>query len=62
MESRLMKLKWNCFSDNFQFAKPFERRKNFSQRAFFIYTDIRKLQEKAETSYTLITEEVEVLI
>ena len=27
-----------------------------------IFTDIRKLQEKAETSYTLITEEVEVLI
>ena len=29
---------------------------------FFIFTDIRKLQEKAETSYTLITEEVEGLI
>ena len=29
---------------------------------FFIFTDIRKLQEKFETSYTLITEEVEVLI
>ena len=28
----------------------------------FIYTDIRKLQDKAKTSYTLITEEVEVLI
>ena len=28
----------------------------------FIFTDIRKLQEKAKTSYTLITEEVEVLI
>ena len=27
---------------------------------FFIFTDIRKLQEKSETSYTLITEEVEV--
>ena len=27
-----------------------------------IYTDIRKLQDKAKTSYTLITEEVEVLI
>lgn len=26
------------------------------------YTDIRKLQDKAKTSYTLITEEVEVLI
>ena len=33
-----------------------------SQRAFSIYTDIRKLQDKAKTSYTLITEEVEVLI
>ena len=29
---------------------------------FFIFTDIHKLQEKAETSYTLSTEEVEVLI
>jgi len=29
---------------------------------FSIFTEIRKLQEKAETSYTLITEEVEVLI
>lgn len=29
---------------------------------FFIFTDIRKLQEKAETSYTLITEEAEVLM
>ena len=29
---------------------------------FLIFTDIRKLQEKAETSYTLTTEEVEVLI
>ena len=36
--------------------------KSFSQRAFSIYTDIRKLQDKAKTSYTLITEEVEVLI
>ena len=53
MESRLMKLKWNCFSDNFQFAKPFERGEIFSQRAFLIFTDIRKLQEKAETSYVL---------
>ena len=31
-----MKLKWNCFSDNFQFAKPFERGEIFSQRAFSI--------------------------
>ena len=36
--------------------------KSFSQRAFSIYTDIRKLQDKAKTSYTLSTEEVEVLI
>ena len=41
---------------------PLRGEKSFSQRAFFIFTDIRKLQEKAETSYTLITEEVEVLI
>ena len=41
---------------------PLREEKSFSQRAFSIYTDIRKLQDKAETSYTLITEEVEVLI
>ena len=29
--------------------------KSFSQRAFSIYTDIRKLQDKAQTSYTLST-------
>ena len=29
--------------------------KSFSQRAFSIYTDIRKLQDKAKTSYTLPT-------
>ena len=29
---------------------------------FFIFMDIRKLQDKAKTSYTLITKEVEVLI
>jgi hypothetical protein len=46
----------------FQFTKPFERGEIFSQRAFSIYTDIRKLQDKAKTSYTLITEEAEVLI
>ena len=28
--------------------------KSFSQRAFSIYTDIRKLQDKAKTSYTLM--------
>ena len=27
--------------------------KSFSQRAFSIYTDIRKLQDKAKTSYAL---------
>lgn len=41
---------------------PLREENSFSQRAFFIFTDIRKLQEKAETSYTLITEKVEVLI
>ena len=41
---------------------PLREEKSLSQRAFSIYTNIRKLQEKAETSYTLITEEVEVLI
>ena len=29
-----MKLKWNCFSDNFQFAKPFERKKSFLKGIF----------------------------
>ena len=29
--------------------------KSFSQRAFSIYTDIRKLQDKAKISYTLST-------
>ena len=32
-----------------------EEEKSFSQRAFSIYTDIRKLQDKAKTSYTLST-------
>lgn len=41
---------------------PLREEKSFSQRFFSIYTDIRKLQDKAKTSYTLITEEVEVLI
>ena len=36
---------------------PLREEKSFSQRAFSIYTDIRKLQDKAKTSYTLITEE-----
>ena len=29
-----MKLKWNCFSDNFQFAKPFERGEIFLKGLF----------------------------
>ena len=41
---------------------PLREEKSLSQRAFSIYTDIRRLQDKAKTSYTLITEEVEVLI
>ncbi|RHT20499.1 hypothetical protein DW819_09805 [Clostridium sp. AM33-3] len=32
---------------------PLREEKSFSQRAFSIYTDIRKLQDKAKTSYTL---------
>ena len=28
---------------------------NYTQRAFSVYTDIRKLQDKAKTSYTLST-------
>ena len=43
-------------------SSPLREEKSFLKGLFFIYTDIRKLQEKAETSYTLITEEVEVLI
>lgn len=42
--------------------KLFERGEILFSKGFFIFTEIRKLQEKAETSYTLITEEVEVLI
>ena len=41
---------------------PLREEKSFSQRAFSIYTDIRKLQDKAKSSYTLIKEEAEVLI
>ena len=38
----------------FKFANlPFERGEIFSQRAFSIYTDIHKLQDKDNTSYTL---------
>lgn len=40
---------------------PLREEKSFL-KGFFIYGCFRKLQEKAETSYTLITEEVEVLI
>ena len=36
-------------------ACPLGEEKSFSQRAFSIYTDIRKLQDKAKTSYTLST-------
>ena len=32
--------------------------KSFSQRVFSIYTDIRKLQDKAKTSYTLSTRRI----
>ena len=47
----------------FRFANlPFERGEILFAKGFSIYTDIRKLQDKAKTSYTLITEEVEVLI
>ena len=42
--------------------QPLERRNIFSQGDFFIFRDIRKLQYKSETSYTLIKEEAEVLI
>ena len=34
---------------------PLRGEKSSSQRAFSIYTDIRKLQVKAKTSYTLST-------
>ena len=34
---------------------PLREEKSFSQRAFFISTDIRKPQDKAKTSYTLST-------
>ena len=41
---------------------PFERGEILFSKGFSVYTDICKLQDKAKTSYTLITEEVEVLI
>ena len=34
---------------------PLREKKSFSQRVFSIYMDIRKLQDKAKTSYTLST-------
>ena len=37
---------------------PLREEKSFSQRAFSIYTDIRKLQDKAKTSYTLSTRRI----
>ena len=37
---------------------PLREEKSFSQRAFSIYTDIRKLQDKAKTSYTLRTRRI----
>ena len=40
----------------FQFANlPFERGEILFSKVFSIYTDIRKLQDKAKTSYTLST-------
>lgn len=40
---------------NSSLPSPLREEKSFSQRAFSIYTDIRKLQDKAKTSYTLST-------
>lgn len=42
-------------------SSPLREEKSFLKGLFY-FTDIRKLQEKVETSYTLITEEAEVLI
>ena len=42
--------------DNFQFANlPFERGEILFSKGFFDFSDIRKLQDKAKTSYTLST-------
>ena len=42
--------------DNFLFANlPFERGEILFSKGFSVYTDIRKLQDKAKTSYTLST-------
>ena len=38
---------------------PLRGEKSFSQRAFSIYTDIRKLQDKAKTSYYQVNEKQE---
>lgn len=43
-------------------SSPLREEKSFLKELFFIYGRFRKLQEKAETSYILTTEEVEVLI
>ena len=40
----------------FQFANlPFERGEILFSKGFFDFSDIRKLQDKAKTSYTLST-------
>ena len=47
---------WKDWASNrFNNGCPLREEKSFSQRAFSIYTDIRKLQDKAKTSYTLST-------
>ena len=41
-------------NDKFQFANmPFERGEILFSKGFFVYTDIRKLQDKAKTSLTI---------
>lgn len=48
---------------NFLFANlPFERGKILFSKGFLFIRIFENLQDKAKTSYTLITEEVEVLI
>ena len=46
---------WNVITNSSLPTCPLGEEKSFSQRAFSIYTDIRKLQDKAKTSYTLST-------
>ena len=42
--------------NNFKFVRlPFERGEILFSKGFFDFTDIRKLQDKAKTSYTLST-------